>query len=111
MLAISTCLTFATKHSLFIFSFVPFLALLGEGEHKIMAFIREQRAEPSYDANTRHCLYGMDADLIMLGLASHDPHFTIIRERVELDAPRKVGRACAHFTCSVLLLSLFCIQL
>ena len=62
----------------------------GEGEHKMMQYMRERQDEPG-----RHCLYGLDADLIMLGLVTHRQEVIILREEVNItyiheDPPRKL---------------------
>lgn len=55
----------------------------GEGEHKIMDHIRSWQKSDQYSPEIRHCMYGLDADLVMLGLVAHAPHFTLLREKMK----------------------------
>jgi 5'-3' exoribonuclease 2 len=54
----------------------------GEGEHKILDFLR---ASPREVREGQIGIYGLDADLIMLGLIASDtcPHLRLLRERTE----------------------------
>ena len=52
----------------------------GEGEHKILEYIRTFKKSEGYTKNIRHCIYGLDADLVMLSLISHEPNIVLLRE-------------------------------
>jgi 5'-3' exoribonuclease 1 len=50
-------------------------SVCSEGEHKIVQYIRSHG-----DPDDVFCMFGLDADLIMLTLATHMPKFYILRE-------------------------------
>ncbi|EGR32559.1 hypothetical protein IMG5_077960 [Ichthyophthirius multifiliis] len=54
----------------------------GEGEHKIINFMHQYCSSDNYDPSTTHCIYGVDADLIMLGLSTHIKYVSILREEM-----------------------------
>ena len=51
----------------------------GEGEHKILQFLRTNPQEE----DKSDVIYGLDADLIMLSMASQKPNIYLLREKVE----------------------------
>jgi 5'-3' exonuclease len=61
---------------------------------QVMDYIRETRSlynaddpnasHPHWEPSLTHVLYGLDADLIMLGLATHEPNFLLLREKMSV---------------------------
>lgn len=54
----------------------------GEGEHKIHQYLKEQ---PKQDNIPTRIVYGLDADLLFLTLATHLPKLYILREAIHID--------------------------
>jgi 5'-3' exoribonuclease 1 len=52
----------------------------GEGEHKIMDFLRYAKSTELFNRNTTHCVYSPDADVILLTLALNLDYICIIKE-------------------------------
>jgi 5'-3' exoribonuclease 2 len=69
----------------------------GEGEHKISEFIRSEKRLKTYDPALTHCVYGLDADLMMLALASHEPNFVILREKVIFRSAAAADKRTVNF--------------
>ncbi|KAI5186255.1 5'-3' exoribonuclease 1 [Nematocida homosporus] len=65
----------------------------GEGEHKIISYIKNTAEQCS---TKRHCIHGLDADLILLTLLTSMPHFSILREEMDFRNNRTGGFIFLH---------------
>lgn len=63
-----------------------YLQTPGEGEHKIMEFIRSENNRPGHDPNTRHCLYGLDADLVGRLSLAHKHERALVRNECSFNS-------------------------
>lgn len=69
----------------------------GEGEHKIMDYINNHLDKE----NTRFCVYGLDADLIFLSMATNVPKLYLLREvqNMETGTPIVTDRPQFNLVC------------
>jgi 5'-3' exoribonuclease 1 len=52
----------------------------GEGEHKIMDFLRHSKRLKLFESTRTHCVYSADADMILLVLSLNMDNMCIMRE-------------------------------
>tara|TARA_Y100000389_G_C17453256_1_gene516266 strand:+ start:443 stop:1948 length:1506 start_codon:yes stop_codon:yes gene_type:complete len=60
----------------------------GEGEHKILQYLKLNKDVLKKQTN---CIYGLDADLIMLALVSGIPNIVLLRERTSFNIEQMDG--------------------
>ena len=60
----------------------------GEAEHKIFGYIRKANINPTFNDLT-HCIYGNDADLIMLSLGCHLKNMLLLKKKQKFNNGKK----------------------
>lgn len=73
----------------------------GEGEHKIIDYLRQTIANGTYDDNDHTMCYGGDADLILLTLTLHKNNINIIRKDEYYDSTWEMKHLIYVTSCSV----------
>ena len=52
----------------------------GEGEHKILSYLRESIEAGAFSDNDHNVIYGSDADLILLAMTLHKKNISVMRQ-------------------------------
>jgi len=60
----------------------------GEGEHKILQYLKQNK---DIFKKQNNCIYGLDADLIMLALVSGIPNIVLLREKTSFNIEQMDG--------------------
>ncbi len=73
----------------------------GEGEHKIVDVIREMADADGADGSEVCCIYGLDADLIVLGMVLKRDNLLILREPKDSDIEKEIYGDCEFLYLSI----------
>ena len=72
-----------------------------------MSFIRSFYTDPNHNLTERHCIYGLDADLILLSLSLHDVNVVLLREVINffslMDTKEIEDRAVSQVYCIIII--------
>ena len=74
----------------------------GEGEHKIIDYLRESIANGTYDCEDRTLCYGSDADFILLAMTLHQTNVSIIRKDDYYDSPWEQSHQLDVISCDII---------
>lgn len=72
--------------------------IAGEGEHKVIPLVRALKYE---DPESTVAIYGLDADLIVLAMATHKSKILILREPLDSEIEKAVYSQCEFLYLSI----------
>ena len=74
----------------------------GEGEHKIIEYLRDSIANGTFDCHDHTLCYGSDADFILLAMTLHQTNVSIIRKDDHYDSSWEAYRQLDVISCDTI---------